>query len=75
MVQGIIKQWRTGCYMIYDNKKQFNHYLDIASVVEVETKGKWERIRWASGPGGMMGFYEDDRPVPDLLPARLVESR
>ena len=58
--------------MLYDDKKLFNHYLDMGSALEVQIKGVWKRITWVPGPGGMMGIYDEDRSVPENRPGRLI---
>ncbi len=61
----------TGQYLIHEEKKQLNHDLALDSIVEVEIKGRWQKITWEIGPGGMVGLYDGDRRVPESLPAKL----
>lgn len=72
MVQGILKQWRTGCWMIYDATGQRNNYLDTDSIIEVELDGRWKRVSWKPGPGGMHPF-DDGKSIPEMLHARLID--
>lgn len=71
MIEGVLKEWRRGCWLLRDDKNQRNHYLTAESKIEVgSSDGMWRRATFEVGPGGHR-IMVNGKPVRENSPARL----